>query len=334
MASTDPYNHLAIRKQITHQLDHQWDLMDDINWQRGIDMSKYFLPLDKDNIVLPGASEEQRLVMTQMAGLMLNAFTSNLEDAIELVKQKSWVAVLNRFPVSPEFWDLGELFFEEEAKHSAAFKRYADCFLEETGIERQDLETLLPRVLGTKMRWLMQKNSDLGGFASWWLAAVTEEVSMYFYKMINTHKNLVDPLYHELHQKHFEEESRHCNYPYMMLNVLYDQPFQFRNKLFEKIDLLFCELIQTEWMITELTRVVKVKKFRREHPFFEVLHSCIPLFEKTAFRKNFERIFVSSPYLSYFINRNHRKRIDKTRIEHKAIGIPFPQGKIAMPDMS
>ena len=52
--------------------------------------------------------------MSQLAGLLVNAFTSRLEDAVTLVRDRSWTQVLNKYPVSPEIWELGELFFTRD----------------------------------------------------------------------------------------------------------------------------------------------------------------------------------------------------------------------------
>jgi hypothetical protein len=74
----NPFDHAALRAQAKRQRKYAWDLMEDIPWSRGIDTSKYFLPLDRDAIAFPGCAEEQKLALSQLLGLIVNCATAQI----------------------------------------------------------------------------------------------------------------------------------------------------------------------------------------------------------------------------------------------------------------
>jgi hypothetical protein len=103
---------------------------------------------------------------------------------------------------------------------------------------------------------------------------------------------LIDPLYFILPKRHAEEESRHDNYAFMMLDLYHQMPKSWVQKFLSKIDNLLSELLPGPWMITELMKIMKVKKLHQDSEFFRVLASCLPLLEqvsKVEFAQGFYR---------------------------------------------
>ena len=207
MGTLDPFNYTKLAKQITVQRKLNWDLEQDINWSQGVDMSKTFLPLGEIEELFPDASLEQFIALSQWLGLAVNCAISEAEDALPELKQKVWRDVLDEFPVNPEMYELGEMFFEEEAKHSKAFKRYQSTFCQSQGIDPEVLDLILPKYYGTFYQSAVTSNALSGGHMFWWVVAEIEEVSISIYKNIHQDRELIDPLFYELHRKHLEEEA-------------------------------------------------------------------------------------------------------------------------------
>lgn len=322
--STDPTKFELLSRQIKLQQRMAWDLETGIPWQLGIDTGKYFLPLDDANIAFPGASAEQRLALSQFMGLVVNSTISEMEDALPKLKATAWSNVLREYPVNPEMIELGEIFFDEEAKHARAFGRYLETFCHATGVDRKDLDDLLPKAFGSYFQKAVTANALAGGHAFWWVVASVEEVSIAIYEQIYRHRAHIDPLYYDLHRRHLEEEARHANYAFLMLNVINRRPQSMRRLLHKKFDFLLSQLVGAPWVITELQKFLQVKHLKGVHPFFDVLASCIPLYEALSKRELVQRLFVAAPYVSWLLNPSWRTEHNAMARRHGAFVPSFP----------
>jgi len=329
MGGWNPFDEHKLGLQVSSQRQHAWSLEDDIEWSRKIDTSKPFLPLDADAIAFPGASAEQRLALSQWMGLVINSTVSEMESVINKLRDSAWARVLREYPVNPEMEELGVLFFEEEEKHSRAFNRFNRLFCSQTGIDPDDLDPLLPRAWGSHFLHGVLKNANAGGGAFWWAVATVEEVSIQLYKDLHQSRHIVDPLYYELHLRHLEEESRHRNYAFLMLEVMSRARSGLKHRLLAKTDLLTSQVLTTGWVLAELQKIHKVRAVRSRHPFFEVLASALPLLENFSGRELLHRLFVSAPYLSVILNTRHHKQTMEEATRLGALGIPFPEPALA-----
>jgi hypothetical protein len=295
-----------------------------VDWSRGVDPSRPLLPLDDSAVAFPGASREQELALSQLMGLIINSTVSEMEDSLPRLKFDGWERILRNYPANPELWELGELFFEEEAKHARAFGRYLEKFCEASGIDRDDLEILLPKAFGSNFQRAITNNAATGGHAFWWVVASTEEISINIYHQIHRAKESVDPLYWQLHRKHLEEESRHANYAFLMLSLVENQPVSLQNALHRKMDFLFAQLVGAPWVVSELYKFFRVKEIAHKNPFFAVLASCIPLYEQMSLPEKLRRMFLSAPYISWFLN-PHYRRLHRSAADRLGSFVPpFP----------
>ena len=318
------YDHEALALQIIRQKNHAWDLEKGISWSTGVDAKRYLLPIDSEAIAFPGASAEQRLAISQLLGLIVNSTIAELEDIIHKLKHSCWSEILRSYPVGPEMWELGELFFEEEIKHSHAFQRYNLAFCEGTGIDKKDLDLILPKAYGSLFLKAITQNAKFGGHSFWWIVAAVEEVSISLYKNLSPFKTQMDPLYHEVHLRHMEEESRHHNYAFLMLQILKERNHSLSDLFYSKTDLIFGQMFCSGWVIAELNKVFDSKKLKHKHPFFETIASCENLFKKLGPKELASRLFVSAPYISLMINgKNHKKTI-KMAEQQNIFSFPFP----------
>ena len=288
-------------------------------------MSRPFLPLDHDAVVFPGANPEQRLAISQMLGLLINASIAEMEDVIVKLRDLGWEKLLRKYPANPEMGRLGELFFEEEAKHSVAFYRYIDLFCTQNGIDREQMDLLLPKAFGSIFLKTIILNARAGGHAFWWVVAAVEEVSIQLYKDLHHARRQMDPLYHLIHLRHMEEESRHHNYAFLILNLIDRMPRNPKRVLHLKTDLLLAQALSTGWVLGELQKVFHVKKMRTQNRFFRTLDSCLPLLMGQPWHRSLLQLFTRAPYLSLMLNANHHHKTLKMAGKQGAIRFPFPR---------
>lgn len=319
---------VSLAAQIELQKKHAWDLEKDIDWKMGVDPEKFLLPLDADAIAFPGASESQRLALSQLMGLVINATIAEMEDVIHKLKDSAWNGLLRKYPVNPEIRELGELFFEEERKHSRAFDRYIQIFCESQGIARADLDRLLPKSFGSLFLKAIIANANWGGCAFWWVVASVEEVSIELYKQIHKYKKEIDPLFYTVHRKHLEDEARHRSYAFLMLELIEKTETGPIQKLFRKGDLLCAQIFSAGWVLAELHKVFEVEALRGRHPFFAELATCLPLLRKVPPATLLRRFFVSAPYISLVLNaKNHRLTLRAAKQQHMPL-VPLPDPEL------
>jgi hypothetical protein len=327
LRATDPFDHVLLSEHLNLQKKSAWELESCVDWSMGVDTSKFLLPLDDSSVTFPGASDEQKKALSQLMGLIVNATISEMEDCLPLVKHSAWHKVLQRYPVNPEFIELGEQFFLEEAKHAAAFKKYLGEFCTAMGIDKEDLDLLLPKAFGSHFQDAIIRNAKSGGQAFWWVVSNVEEVSINIFKGIYRNRSEIDPLYFHLHRRHLEEESRHANYAYLMINLMRHHNRGLRGWWHQKTDFTWAQLVAIPWVTTELQKFFNVKRLKHKNPWFEVLASCIPLYESMSAKERVKRVFVAAPYVSWIMNPNHRKlHLNAT----KSLGswmIPFPKAE-------
>ena len=97
--------------------------------------------------------------------------------------------------------------------------RFLSIFAKETNVSVSELQSLLPVLDKSKIESLFRVNGVVGGQALWWVVAAVEEESIMVYRHLHKFKKDLDPLYYELHRKHFEEETRHAAYAFLMLDL-------------------------------------------------------------------------------------------------------------------
>jgi hypothetical protein len=325
MRAINPFDHNELKEHLRLQQKAAWDIDTCVNWSMGVDPTKFLLPLDESSIAFPGASPDQKRALSQLMGLIVNATISEMEDCLPRLKKFAWEDTLKKYPVNPELVELGEQFFAEEAKHAAAFKRYLAEFCKAVDVEMDDLDRLLPKAFGSHFQSAIIRNAKSGGQAFWWVVSNVEEVSINIFQGIFRNKNEVDPLYFHLHRRHLEEESRHANYAYLMIELMRHQQKGIRGWWHRKADFSLAQLVAAPWVITELYKFFNVKDLKHKSPWFEVLASCIPLYEKMPQSEKIKRMFIAAPYVSWILNPNHRQMHVRATQEFKSWMLPFPE---------
>ncbi len=327
MHATDPFNYLELADHLALQTKNAWDVDTCVDWSQAVNPMKMLLPLDDSSIAFPGASSEQKLALSQLMGLIVNATISEMEDCLPRLKNFAWDRVLREYPVGPELEALGEQFFVEEAKHAAAFKRYLTSFATAQGLELDDLDRLLPKAFGSHFQSAIIRNAKSGGQAFWWIVSNVEEVSINIFKGIYRNRSTVDPLFYQLHRRHLEEESRHANYAYLMINLLDHSRGGVAGWWHRKFDYSWSQMVAAPWVVSELYKFFNVKDLKHKNPWYEVLASCIPLYERMPIAERLKRMFVAAPYVSWILNPNQRPHQAAMRKVAGAWAMPFPSAE-------
>ncbi|MBI3554252.1 MAG: diiron oxygenase [Elusimicrobia bacterium] len=324
MKLPQPDDELALTKILERQKKLFWDFESAAPWKKGVDLSRHFVPLDRDSLIFPEASREQRLVISQYLGLVIAQTFAEMETALVQAKELVFRKTLDLYPINPEFEALGEQFFVEEEKHSRMFRRYLVAFARETGVKPEDLHDILPAVSGTILQRTLKLNSDYGGHALWWVLTLVEEVSILIYKQMRPFKKTLDPLYFEIHRLHFEEEVRHSPYSYWMIEHLYRRDKSFKGVFFRKTDLALAQGLEIAWALSSLSRIKNALWLRNKHPFYRTLISCIPLLRKIGPVEAIRRLFVTAPFVSLLLNPQYHDDFQGLIGKIRTIQLPTP----------
>lgn len=318
------YDEAVLSDALKRQQRLAFNLEKSIKWRRGIDIKKPLVPLDRFNIVFPRLTNaKQKLALSQFMGLVMAATFSETEKALGRLRKDAWHDLMQNYAVNPEMIALGEQFFAEEEKHSLAFDRYIDLFAHEIGVNPHELKNLLPTVgSGLIERWF-RHNARKDGLLLWWVVATVEEESVMIFRQMIPFRNELDPLYYELHKKHFEEEARHAPYAFMILDMCLKQNKVLGRRL--SLDFIRSELVKIIWMVIELAKVRGVAKLRDRHQFFSSLDDLLKTIRLKDIPALAYRMLVSTPYLSPFINAGYHPELNRTLKNHHVLRLPMPR---------
>lgn len=302
----DLYDCFELSNLKQKQVQKAWSF-DEITSFGTIDLSKTFAPLSEDFILFDKISDQQKVVIGQFLGLVINSAICELENGIERSKKECYSNVISNFPVSKEFEELGENFFEEEKKHSAAFDYFLSLFAKQTNVTRHELKSLLPTLNESKIEKFFRLNGMVGGQALWLVTAAVEEESIEVFKKMRPFKEKIDPLFYQLHKLHFEEETRHASFAFLMLELICDRSNFAVNKISKCIDFILSDLLQVSWVMSELVKTSNVDKLSDRHPFYQQLSEVLPLMNDHNIIQLISYLFKDSPFVSLILNPRSNK---------------------------
>lgn len=318
------FNDEDLQKQLEMQKRLAWDLETDIPWGP-VDLSKPLVPLDDNAILFPGASKEQRLVISQMMGLVMASAICEMEESLMRLKEKGWNKLIQDYPINPEFEELGEQFFIEEEKHSASFRRFIQQFCKDMGLDPDELRSILPLVEQTKTEWFLEKNLAGGGAAFWWIIAEVEQEFIYLYHAMRPFMNELEPLHFAVHRRHFEEEARHVSFPHMFLKVISERHEDGLLGALRKTDLVFAQSLKLAWSAATFERMSRIRKMRDSHEFYRVIADTMPMLRGQNLFGLSWNLLVKTPYISSFINPKFHTKFTHIIEELGVWTLPFPK---------
>lgn len=312
---------------------HGWDLEHDLVWDQGVDLSKFLLPIEKKSNFFPSASFDERRVISQILGLIVASSIAEMESIAVELKEPTWERLLKKYPVNPELYELGNHFYEDENKHSQAFKKYIDKFAEALNVDPSDLKSILPQSNKTLLKQVFKLNSLAGGMAIWWLIAAFEEESILFFRYIKDHKENIDPLYYNLHRLHFEEEIRHKSYAFMMLKVHEEFETTPHTLFLKKLDFIVAEILNLTWTFNQLGNLKKLKQLQNHHPFFNTLLSLSETLGQRNPLEILNGLFNEVPYISNTMHLSDQQHIKDLLNRFGVPSIPMPNKKFKVEDL-
>jgi len=323
MRKLDIFDETALGRMCHVSKAKAWTLSD-IDWNRSVDYTKFLLPLNKDNLFFPDASEEQKLAISQLMGLIVASTIAQHEQVANELKLPAWEKPLRKHPINPEFMELGENFFEEEAKHSYVFNRYIDKFATGLGIESAELRQILPSTKNSALAHVYKMNSYAGGAALWWLVAALEEESVLFYKMISASQSPIDPLYKQIHRLHFEEEVRHKSFAPMMIDFYKQFHCTTKKQVLHKVDFILAEVLNITWTFSQLIKLKDIRELKKKAPFFDVLSTTMDMLYRKNPHQLLKEIFTSTPYISSNLQLSNHEQISSMIEHYDPLKLPIP----------
>ena len=129
------------------------------------------------------------------------------------------------------------------------------------------------------------------------VVAAVEEESIEVFRQLRPHREEIDNLYFELHQKHFEEETRHASFAFLMLELLEERTSTPVKMLSRQIDYIMSEVLQVSWILGELMKVVHLEKLKDRHPFYQGLAELVPVIKNFTFT-DVLKVFLMMLHLS------------------------------------
>ena len=319
------YDEERLAKKLSVQQKHSWCIETDINWNQGIDHSQFLLPITKESKLFPKLTTRERVVLSQLMGLIVSASISELEAISLKLKKPTWERLMDKYPINPEIRELGEQFYIEEAKHSQAFQRYIKLFAKSHELEYDELRSFLPQTRNSLIEKIYKFNSILGGRAMWWLMCAAEEKSILFFKYLKNYQNEVDPLFYQLHKCHFEEEVRHASYAPMMLEI-YDQFSHWpQKKIMTKVDFILAEVLNMSWTFSQLIKLGKLKKIKHKSEFYTELYSVVQKIGNSSPFEVLYELFTSTPYVSEMLHLSEHKSIKILLERYNTTNMPLPK---------
>lgn len=319
------YDEMALQNLLEQQQQLAWDPDRDINWSQGIDFSKPFVPLDEKNIIFPQVTPKERLVISQFMGMIIAATFSEMELAMQRLREVCWRPLMKKYATSPELIALGEEFFDEEVKHAHVFQKFLNLCANFLNIDPDDLKNILPKINSGYVEKILRHNAGLNGVTLWWIVATVEEESTLLFRQIRPFKDQLDPLYYRLHQRHFEEEARHAPYPFIMLELGKDHMNSVWQKWLRKSDFLISEVLKMFWLFFELAKSLEVSHLKNHHDFFQTLHGLKYRLKDQSLMQLFSSLIKETPYISLFINPLYHQHTKKTVKKLGMFELPFPE---------
>lgn len=277
------------RKMLRAQQALAWDPEQDVRWH-DLDLSKPLVDVDPKIASILELDADERLVLSQLAGLMAVQTISQHEKILNCVKAECWDQPLFKAKAPTEFLQLGEQFFDEEAKHGAAFAQYVSLFAKRRELSPRTLAAILPRFEVTSwITRLFLANCRYSARAVWWMVMITEEESLELYRRLAKFSTLtaIEPLFLRLNELHYEEEHRHLSYAPMMLRRIRESLGRV-SRFLASFDFLLSETLYRIWLVAQFLRIRKVLHVGDDHPFFSSVRVIVKKFQRLTWSDKIE----------------------------------------------
>jgi hypothetical protein len=203
--------------------------IDEIDWKRGVDFTRFFFPEHLTPLPHTSAWAElepaERLTYNQLYAQAINEQFVFLEDRF-LVRVVGGLRERSKLDLPAELVGALDVFVEEEVKHTEMFRRLARLTAPET-YATSDYHFLRLGRAEDAMLSFMARRPDF--FVFWvWMALAFEEKTVDYYRHYQRHEKErpdapLDPLYTDVHRFHMLDEVRHVQIDHHLVREFYDR---------------------------------------------------------------------------------------------------------------
>lgn len=295
-----------------------WDLEADFDWNAPIDVTRPLLPLAQVDRLFPGLEDDERLVLSQLFGIVIAHVFSDAEQFLNKTRDLLWPQFTQMFAGYPQLIELGTQFFDEERKHSEMFRRYIRRWVEARGLDPLRFEERQARFSESWQHRVIHKNAARGGLSFWWIVLLAEEESPLIYKYLEEDAETVEPLYLRVHRKHFEEEARHATFAYTAMAFLADRMPPAKRAVRRRTDIMLCQFLQWSFMLQAMRRERQRRDEGPEHPWVHTVNRAMRKVERLPARHLFRMFFreptLLSPFMNYRFHKNMVEMVETRRL--------------------
>ena len=284
------------------------DFNEGIPWHRGVNLDRHLLPVEKKGHILESLSSEEEHAFSWALGLLAASAIKEHEKVLNELRPVAY----------PEGKMEGLTFFLEEAVHSEAYEKFLSLSAEALNLTAPELASFLPQYRRNSiLTKLYELEAKLGGKAIWWTVAATEEESIRLFQKLAPHKDETDPVFFELNRAHFIEESRHSSFSYKMIRK--------KGNFLAKFSFAISRVLQTIWLLTELSSFKNVRQFRKRHPLLETMAEISEKFESLTLREKFTLLFRDISYTRMLARPENHPRLLRTLKSERVMILRLPE---------
>ena len=314
-----------MRAVVARMRRNAWDLDRDFAWDAPIDVDKPLLPLAQIDRVFPGLDDDERLVLSQLFGLVVAQMFSDAEQFLNKTREQLWGEFERLFAGYPALLELGTQFFDEERKHAEMFRRYITAWLVARGLDVERFFAEQPRFSESWQHRVILRNAARGGLAFWWIVLLAEEESPLIYRHLEDAPDDIEPLYLQIHRKHFEEEARHATFAYTAMAYLADRLHGLEGARRRRTDVMLAQTMQISFMAEAIVRRQRNLPDPTIHPWIAVVVRAMTKVGRLPARHLFRVFFREPTLIGPFMNYRFHKNMVEMATTRRLWSLPLPR---------
>ena len=297
-----------MRAVVARMRRNAWDLERDFDWNAKIDVDKPLLPLAQIDRVFPGLDPEEQLVLAQLFGLVVAQIFSDAEQFLNKTREQLWGDFERLFDGHSALLELGTQFFDEERKHAEMFRRYITAWLVARGLDVERFFAEQPRFSESWQHRVILRNAARGGLAFWGIVLLAEEESPLIYRYLEDAPDDIEPLYLQIHRKHFEEEARHATFAYTAMAYLADRLHGLGGARRRRTDVMLAQSMQISFIAQAIAQRQRNLPDPTIHPWIATVVRAMKKVRRLPpshlFRVFFREPTLIGPFMNYRFHRN------------------------------
>jgi hypothetical protein len=314
-----------MRTLVARMRRNAWDLDRDLAWNTPLDVDRPLLPLAQIDRMFPGLEADERLALSQLFGLVVAQIFSDAEQFLNATRDRLWGAFERLFAGHPALLDLGTQFFDEERKHAEMFRRYISAWLVARGLDVERFFAEQPRFSESWQHRVILRNAARGGLAFWWIVLLAEEESPLIYRHLEDAPDDIEPLYLQIHRKHFEEEARHATFAYTAMAYLADGLTGWRSAWRRRADVVLSQCMQLSFLAQAIAHRRRHLPDPGAHPWLATVVRAMEKVGRLPARHLFRVFFREPTLIGPFLNYRFHENMVEMAATRRLWTLPLPR---------